>query len=80
MKIGVVFPQTEIGRDVAAVRAYGEAVAALGFNHVLAYDHVVGADPLVHKGWDGPYDVHTSLSCSSAFSPRSPHSSSSPGL
>ncbi len=61
MKIGVVFPQTEIGRDVAAVRAYGEAVAELGFNHVLAYDHVVGADPLVHKGWDGPYDVHTTF-------------------
>ena len=61
MQIGVVFPQTEIGPDVAAVRAYGEAVEELGFEHVLAYDHVLGADPAVHDGWSGPYDVHTTF-------------------
>jgi probable F420-dependent oxidoreductase len=59
MKIGVVFPQTEIGPDVGAVRAYGEAVDQLGFAHVLAYDHVLGADTTVHHGWRGPYDSHT---------------------
>jgi probable F420-dependent oxidoreductase len=57
MRIGVVFPQTEIGPDVGAVRAYGETVAGLGFGHILAYDHVVGADPAVHRGWSGAYDV-----------------------
>jgi probable F420-dependent oxidoreductase len=57
MRIGVVFPQTELGGDVGAVRAYGEAVAELGYEHVLAYDHVVGADPAVHEGWRRPYDV-----------------------
>ena len=31
----------------------------LGFQHVLAYDHVVGADPEVHQPWDGPYDIDT---------------------
>ncbi len=61
MRIGVVFPQTEIGADAGAVRAYGEAVAALGFTHVLAYDHVLGADPAVHAPWHGPYDVHTTF-------------------
>jgi probable F420-dependent oxidoreductase len=61
MKIGVVFPQTELGGDVGAVRAYGEAVAGLGFHHILAYDHVVGADPVVHTGWAGPYDVNTNF-------------------
>ena len=45
MRIGVVFPQTEIGGDAGAVRAYGEHVEGLGFAHLLAYDHVVGADP-----------------------------------
>ena len=40
MRIGVVFPQTELGGDVGAVRAYGEAVEELGFTHLLAYDHV----------------------------------------
>ncbi|MGX7681501.1 LLM class F420-dependent oxidoreductase [Jatrophihabitans sp. DSM 45814] len=61
MQIGVVFPQTEIGPDVAAVRAYGERVEQLGYRHLLAYDHVVGADPEVHRGWDGPYDVRTTF-------------------
>jgi probable F420-dependent oxidoreductase len=61
MQVGVVFPQTELGGDVGAVRAYGEQVEALGYRHILAFDHVVGADPLVHTGWNGPYDVHTTF-------------------
>jgi probable F420-dependent oxidoreductase len=61
MRIGAVFPQTELGGDVAAVRAYGQAVAELGYTHVLAYDHVVGADPAVHQGWNGPYNSHTTF-------------------
>ncbi len=59
MRIGVVLPQTEIGPAVSAVRAYGEGVEDLGFQHVLAYDHVVGADPEIHRPWKGPYDVDT---------------------
>jgi alkanesulfonate monooxygenase SsuD/methylene tetrahydromethanopterin reductase-like flavin-dependent oxidoreductase (luciferase family) len=61
MKIGVVFPQTEIGAAVEDVRAYGLKVEELGFAHVLAYDHVLGADPAVHTPWNGPYDVHTTF-------------------
>jgi probable F420-dependent oxidoreductase len=61
MRIGVVFPQTEIGADVGAVRQYAETVEALGFVHLLAYDHVLGADPAVHEGWQRPYDVHTTF-------------------
>jgi probable F420-dependent oxidoreductase len=61
MRIGVVFPQTELGGDAGAVRAYAQRTEELGFTHVLAYDHVVGADPVVHEGWDGPYDVHTTF-------------------
>jgi probable F420-dependent oxidoreductase len=61
MRIGVVFPQTEIGADVRDVRAYAQRVEELGFQHVLAYDHVIGADPEVHRGWSGPYDVHTTF-------------------
>lgn len=61
MRVGVVFPQTELGGDAGAVRAYGQRVEELGYAHVLAYDHVVGADPEVHQGWNGPYDVHTTF-------------------
>ena len=61
MRVGVTFPQTELGGDPGAVRAYGESVEQLGFSHILVYDHVVGADPAVHKGWNGPYDVNTTF-------------------
>ncbi|MDQ1487595.1 MAG: hypothetical protein QOJ23_109, partial [Actinomycetota bacterium] len=57
MRVGVVFPQTEIGSERDGLRHYAEGVDELGFAHLLAYDHVVGADPAVHQGWDGPYDV-----------------------
>src|ERR1019366_1681983 len=35
MQIGVVFPQTELGGDAGAVRAYGQRVEETGFRHVL---------------------------------------------
>jgi probable F420-dependent oxidoreductase len=61
VRIGVVYPQTELGSDTGAVRAYALAVEELGFTHVLVYDHVLGADPAVHRGWNGPYDVDTTF-------------------
>ncbi|HEY7433449.1 MAG TPA: LLM class F420-dependent oxidoreductase [Streptosporangiaceae bacterium] len=61
MRIGVVFPQTELGGDVGAVRSYALRVEELGFTHVLAYDHVLGADPEYYEGWRGPYDVRTTF-------------------
>jgi probable F420-dependent oxidoreductase len=57
----VTFPQTELGGDPGAMRAYAEGVEELGYRHILVYDHVVGADPKVHTGWNGPYDVHTTF-------------------
>jgi probable F420-dependent oxidoreductase len=61
MQIGVVFPQTELGGDPGAVRAYAEGVEQLGYRHLLVYDHVLGADPAVHAPWHGPYDVNTTF-------------------
>jgi probable F420-dependent oxidoreductase len=61
VQIGVVFPQTEIGPDAGAVRAYAQRVEELGFAHLLAYDHVVGADPAFYQGWSGPYDISTTF-------------------
>ena len=55
MRVGVVFPQTEIGPDPAGVRAYAQAVEQLGFQHLMVYDHVIGADTSVRPGWTGPY-------------------------
>ena len=55
MRIGVVFPQTEIGDDPAKVRDFAQAAEALGFDHLIAYDHVLGADPNRPGGWTGAY-------------------------
>jgi probable F420-dependent oxidoreductase len=55
VRVGVVFPQTEIGADPGGVRAYAEAVEGLGFTHLTSYDHVLGADPGGHHGFSGPY-------------------------
>jgi alkanesulfonate monooxygenase SsuD/methylene tetrahydromethanopterin reductase-like flavin-dependent oxidoreductase (luciferase family) len=43
MQIGVVYPQIELRGDPTAVRRIGRAVEDLGFDHLLAYDHVLGA-------------------------------------
>ena len=54
MRLGVVFAQTEIGIDPAAVRDYAQAAESLGYEHLLAYDHVLGANTATHK-LNGPY-------------------------
>jgi probable F420-dependent oxidoreductase len=43
MQIGVVYPQNECHGDPAAVGRFGTAVEALGYDHIVAYDHVLGA-------------------------------------
>ena len=53
MHVGVTFPQTEIGTDPIAIRDYAQAAEDLGYAHILAYDHVVGADPTHREGWRG---------------------------
>jgi probable F420-dependent oxidoreductase len=51
MRLGVVFPQTEIGSDPAVIRDFAQAVEGLGFHHLLVYDHVLGADVTSRPGW-----------------------------
>jgi probable F420-dependent oxidoreductase len=59
MRIGVVYPQTELRGNPEAVRRIGQAVEDMGFDHLLAYDHVLGA---VQDGrtpqLTGPYTEH----------------------
>jgi probable F420-dependent oxidoreductase len=55
MRIGVVFPQTDIGNDPVGIRDYAQAVEAMGYAHILAYDHVLGANADRPGGSAGPY-------------------------
>jgi probable F420-dependent oxidoreductase len=51
MKIGAVFPTTEIGDDPLAVRDFAQTAEELGYSHLLTYDHVLGA---VHADREPP--------------------------
>src|SRR5258706_8425377 len=51
MQLGVVFPQVDIGTDPAVIRAFARAIEGAGFTHLLAFDHVLGADA---SRFDGP--------------------------
>jgi hypothetical protein len=57
MKAGVVYPQIELGGDTGAVKAFAQAAEDLGYDHIVIYDHVLGA---VHEGREpkltGPYE------------------------
>jgi len=55
MQIGVVFPQTEIGADPAVIRDFAQTAENLGYHHILAYDHVIGANLASRPGWRPPY-------------------------
>jgi probable F420-dependent oxidoreductase len=59
LQIGVVYPQIELRGDPGAVRRIGRGAEDLGFDHILAHDHVLGA---VHAGrtppLTGPYTEH----------------------
>src|SRR5262245_10620447 len=56
MKAGVVYPQIELGGDTGAVKAFAQAAEDLGYDHIVIYDHVLGA---VHASREpkltGPY-------------------------
>jgi hypothetical protein len=62
MKAGVVYPQTELGGDTGAVKTFAQAAEDLGYDHIVIYDHVLGA---VHAGREpkltGPYKENDSF-------------------
>ena len=53
MQLGVTVPQSEIGTDPQVIQDYALAAEDLGYEHLLAYDHVLGADPSNREGWRG---------------------------
>ena len=56
MRLHAIFPQTEIGRDPAVIARFIREVEAMGFDGLVAYDHVLGADP-GRPNWSGPYAI-----------------------
>lgn len=51
MRIGVIYPQIELGGDPRALDAFARAAEALDYDHFAMFDHVAGA---IHEGRDPP--------------------------
>ncbi len=60
MQVGAVLPQLEIGTDPDAIARYARTVEELGYDHIVIFDHVLGAVADRPGGWTGPYD-HRSM-------------------
>tara|TARA_A100001037_G_C15126863_1_gene626655 strand:- start:365 stop:1225 length:861 start_codon:yes stop_codon:yes gene_type:complete len=61
MELGAVFPHNEIGDNPKDLKDYAQGLESLGVNHLLIYDHVLGADPNRPGGWSAPYDKDTAF-------------------
>ncbi|HEY8600060.1 MAG TPA: LLM class F420-dependent oxidoreductase [Thermomicrobiales bacterium] len=59
MRIGATFPQTEIGNDPVAIRDWAQAAEGVGYDHILVFDHVLGAGLSTRPNWSGPYNSAT---------------------
>lgn len=58
MRIGVVYPQSELQGDPDTVRRLGRAVEDLGFDHLSTHEHVLGvvySDDRAPGLYEGPY-------------------------
>lgn len=55
MKYGAIFPQHELSPNPDNIRKFMQSVEAMGYDFVLAYDHILGANPERDGGWQGPY-------------------------
>ncbi len=58
VRLQAIFPQTEIGSDPNVIATFVREIEAIGFDGLVAYDHVLGADP-ARPGWSGPYTIDT---------------------
>lgn len=55
MRLGVAYPQTDIGGNPIVLRDFAQAVEEIGYHHLATYDHVLGANTANRPDWDGMY-------------------------
>ena len=59
LNLGVVLPTVELGPGPEFIREYAQTAQDPGYTHLVIQDHVLGADPTVHQGWNRPYTNKT---------------------
>ncbi len=50
MQLGASLPIADLGLDPIAIRDYAQAAEGLGYDYLLAPDHVLGANPATYTG------------------------------
>jgi probable F420-dependent oxidoreductase len=61
VQIGAVLHQNDLGPDVAVLRDYAQTVQDLGYDFIVASDHVVGADPAAYPNLDRVFPIDSFL-------------------
>jgi probable F420-dependent oxidoreductase len=68
VRIGITFPQNELSGNPEALRRFAAAAESLGYDHLLMYDHVVGAvrgvrrdPPVPERSYDDRDPFHDPL-------------------
>jgi probable F420-dependent oxidoreductase len=68
VRVGITFPQNELSGDPQALRRFALAAEELGYDHLLMYDHVVGAvrrvkrdPPVPERSYDDRDPFHDPL-------------------
>ena len=51
LKLGVTIPNIELGPEPAPIKALCQAAEALGYDYLMSYDHIVGADTSIRPDW-----------------------------
>lgn len=49
MRLGVVLAVMKIGTYPVVIRDYGQAIEAMGYDHIMVFDLVLGANSATHK-------------------------------
>ncbi len=70
MRASAVFPQLEIGTDPEVIAKYARTVEELGYERLVIFDHVLGADPNRPGGWTGAYDHRSAFQAGTRWSTK----------
>jgi probable F420-dependent oxidoreductase len=58
VRLGVTFPQSDLELDAGATKEFAQRIEEMGFDHMIAYDHVLGAGRANRPEWTGFHDEH----------------------
>ena len=81
MQLGCSLPVADIGTGPAVLRDYAQAAEGLGYAHLVAPDHVLGAirAPITVAGASAPPQAPITIhSCCSGLCPAAPNGSAFP--